>query len=412
VLWEATGGAPLKHDAAEAVMHQRQNGRVLAALLLGLAVHSGCTGVPDSATPRGAAGSAATAATPRASGLGDGTRPAQYFGYVMSQQSSTLLVLDTSRNEVIKKVTHPDMVKPASGRFHPTKRRYYAGGTGKVTIWDTTDLANPVYLKTLIPAAESVGEYRGFLIYQGSTTAIDGEVWMTNIQDSRVYVYRAADLEGGTPTPVKVFDSTDGVSGPHYIESRPGTNEVWLTNRTATTNGYLLRFDGVTHTVLTMPATRLETTATPGDEPNEFAFSGDGLLAYVGHHGADQLDVAIIDAVGFRVEKLVPLISTAKSPAFMDIDLNAGRVYFMARRSPMLVVVDIKTERVLRYIEFGGVGVGYGVATTPDKKYLYISIGVPEQSAVAVVEARTLTIVANILDSDLNGPRNVRFTSY
>jgi DNA-binding beta-propeller fold protein YncE len=84
----------------------------------------------------------------------------------------------------------------------------------------------------------------------------------------------------------------------------------------------------------------------------------------------------------------------------------------MARRSPMLVVVDIKTERVLRYIEFGGVGVGYGVATTPDKKYLYISIGVPEQSAVAVVEARTLTIVANILDSDLNGPRNVRFTSY
>jgi hypothetical protein len=128
VLWEATGGAPLKHDAAEAVMHQRQNGRVLAALLLGLAVHSGCTGVPDSATPRGAAGSAATAATPRASGLGDGTRPAQYFGYVMSQQSSTLLVLDTSRNEVIKKVTHPDMVKPASGRFHPTKRRYYAPG--------------------------------------------------------------------------------------------------------------------------------------------------------------------------------------------------------------------------------------------------------------------------------------------
>ena len=41
-----------------------------------------------------------------------------------------------------------------------------------------------------------------------------------------------------------------------------------------------------------------------------------------------------------------------------------------------------------------------------------ISIGVPEQRAVAVVDARTLTIVANILDSDPNGLRNVRFTSY
>jgi hypothetical protein len=34
-----------------------------------------------------------------------------------------------------KKVTHPDMVKPAGGRFHPSLERYYAGGTGKVTIW-------------------------------------------------------------------------------------------------------------------------------------------------------------------------------------------------------------------------------------------------------------------------------------
>jgi DNA-binding beta-propeller fold protein YncE len=338
--------------------------------------------------------------------------PAQYFGYVMSQQSSALIVLDTSTNKIIKKATHPDMVKPASGRFHPSTKRYYAGGTGQVTIWDTTNLADPVYLKTVIPAPGSTGEYRGFLIYQGSTTAIDGDVWITNIQDSKVYVYRAADLEGATPMPVKVFDAADGVGGPHYVEVRPGTNEIWITNRTSTTNGYLLRFDGATHTVITTPAARLETTGTAGDEPTEFAFSKDGLLAYVGHHGVDQLDIALIDAANFRVEKLIPLISTAKMPAFVAIDLDGGRVYVMARRGPTLAVLDIKTERVLRYIEFGGSGVGYGVATTPDKKYLYISLGVPEQSAVVVVDAKTLTIVTNILDADLYGPRNVRFTSY
>ena len=349
-----------------------------------------------------------------------GTLPAQYFGYVMSQVSSTILVVDTSTNEIVNKLKHADMVKPAGGRFHPSLKRYYAGGTGKVTIWDTTDVANPVYLKTVIPAPGSTGEYRGFLIYQGSTTALDGNVWMANIQDSKVYVYRAADLEGANPTPVKVFDATtDGISAPHFMMGRPGTHEVWLTNRPVNANGYLLRFNGETHTVITTPTAKLETTSTTGDEPNEFSFSKDGLLAYVGHHGAiptgsptNQMHVAIVDAATFTVKKLIPMIASATVPGYVDIDPDGGRVYFATKWSPTLVVFDIKTERVLRYIEIGGFGPGYGVALTPDKKRLYIPLGVPAQSAVAVVDAKTLTIVANIVDTDLNGPRAVRFTHY
>ena len=108
----------------------------------------------------------------------------------------------------------------------------------------------------------------------------------------------------------------------------------------------------------------------------------------------------------------MPLIPTAKMPAFVEIDVERGRVYLVARRGPSLAVLDIKTERVLRCIELGGSGVGYGVAATPDKNYLYISLGVPEQSALAVVDASTLTIVSNIVDPDLHGPRNIRFTTY
>jgi DNA-binding beta-propeller fold protein YncE len=349
-----------------------------------------------------------------------GTLPAQYFGYVMSQVSSTILVVDTSTNEIVNKLKHADMVKPAGGRFHPSLKRYYAGGTGKVTIWDTTDVANPVYLKTVIPAPGSTGEYRGFLIYRGSTTALDGNVWMANIQDSKVYVYRAADLEGTNPTPVKVFDATtDGISFPHFMMGRPGTHEVWLTNRPVNANGYLLRFNGETHTVITTPTAKLETTSTTGDEPNEFSFSKDGLLAYVGHHGAiltgspaNQLHVALVDAATFTVKKLIPMIASATVPGYVDIDPDGGRVYVTTKWSPTLVVFDINTERVLRYIEIGGFGPGYGVALTPDKKRLYIPLGVPAQSAVAVVDAKTLTIVANIVDTDLNGPRAVRFTHY
>ena len=34
--------------------------------------------------------------------------------------------------------------------------------------------------------------------------------------------------------PVKVFDTaTDGIVGPHYFLTRPSTNEIWLTLRTA-----------------------------------------------------------------------------------------------------------------------------------------------------------------------------------
>ena len=101
---------------------------------------------------------------------------------------------------------------------------------------------------------------------------------------------------------MKTFDSADGIAGPHYLQQRPETTEIWLTNRTATTSGYLMRFDGATRTVVTRPAARLETTGTPGDEPTEFVFSRDGLLAYVGHHGVDQRDIAIVDAANFRIE--------------------------------------------------------------------------------------------------------------
>jgi hypothetical protein len=52
------------------------------------------------------------------------------------------------------------------------------------------------------------------------------------------------------------------------------------------------------------------------------------------------------------------------------------------------------------------------VALTPDKRRLYIPLGVPAQSAVVVVDVKTLTIVASIVDTDLNGPRLVRFTNY
>ena len=82
-----------------------------------------------------------------------------------------------------------DLVRPAGGRFHPSLKRYYAGGTGKVTIWDTTDAAHPVP-EDRHPRARQYRRISGLPHLSGSTTAIDGQVWMANIQDSTVYVAR------------------------------------------------------------------------------------------------------------------------------------------------------------------------------------------------------------------------------
>src|SRR5262245_46799446 len=204
----------------------------------------------------------------------------------MSAQAHTILVIDTTTNSIVKRVKHPDLVQPANGKFHPNGKRFYASGRGKVTVWDTTDQANPAYLATVVPLPGSTGEYRGVHVYKGSKTAMDGDVYWSNIQDGKVYVYRAADLEGAAPAPVKVFDTaTDGIVGPHYFMTRPNTNEVWLTLRTAQASGKLIRINGDTRTIITSPTATLETTSTPGDEPTEFAFSKDGARAYVGHHG-------------------------------------------------------------------------------------------------------------------------------
>ena len=379
---------------------------LFAASLLVLAA-AGCSG------PTGSAGFRPSEARPASV-----VRPS--YGYVMSAQANAMLVIDASTHTIVKKVKHPDLIQPANGKFHPNGRRFYASGRGKVTVWDTTDPANPLHFRTITPSPESTGEYRGVHVYKGSTTGTDGDVYWGNIQDAKVYVYRAADIEGGAATPVKVFDrATDGVVGPHYFLTRPHTNEVWLTLRTARTSGKLIRINGDTRTIITTPTATLETTSTPGDEPTEFAFSRDGARAYIGHHGntitgspTNSSAFTIVDARTFTVAKTLQTAPGYATPAFVDFDWALGRIYFTTKWSPAVAVFDIETERVLRYVDLGGYGPAYGVYTTPDKRTLYVTLGPPAQGAVVAVDATTLTVVANIVDPDLNQPRAVRFPHY
>jgi DNA-binding beta-propeller fold protein YncE len=376
-----------------------------AALLASLMIHTACDPAGSQGLPGQDKGS-----TPRP----------QHFAYVMSQGSNKILILDTSSDTFTKSLIHADMSGPGGGRFHPSGKRYFAGGRGKFTIWDTTDLGNPVYLKTITPPGTSAtGEFRGFLIYNGTAGAIDGNLWVANIADAKVFVYSIADLEGAaTPPPAATFDNaTHGVDAPHFMQRRPNTNEVWLTNRPVKLGGWILRFAGNTNTQITTPFQKLNTAmgATIGDEPNEFEFNQDGSKAYLGFHGGtitgspqDIKEVAVLDTTTLALTRIATA-AYAGVPGYVDTDFAKGRVYFVTKWAPTVVVFDVATNRILRYIDLGGFGPGYSVNLTPDKKRIYVALGTPAQSAIAVIDAEMLSLVGNITHTELNNPRVVRF---
>jgi hypothetical protein len=81
-----------------------------------------------------------------------------------------------------------------------------------------------------------------------------------------------------------------------------------------------------------------------------------------------------------------------------------------------VVVFDVLSERVLRYVDLGGYGPCYSVALTPDKRFIYAVLGnttnAPTfhgQGAVVAIDARTLIMTANVVDTDLLHPRNAAF---
>ena len=365
-----------------------------------------------------------SSATPRP----ERSTPKQYFAYTTGTLANTLIVIDSSTYKIVNKVKHADMVHPANGIFHPNRKRFYAGGVGKITVWNTTDMANPVYLKTVTPAAGSTGEYRGLIIYKGTPNAHDGDLWLSNVHDATVYVYRVADIEGASPAPVATFDKAryPFLNRPHYLGLRPGSSEIWMGNRPATAKGTVVRFDGDTRTVVTTPSTTLETTAIVGDEPNEIDFNKDGTLAYIGHHGhpttgspAASPHIAIVDAANFTVKTNLSVSPGYETPAYVDTDYDKGFVYFCTkwgRAGPALAIMDIASERFMRYIDVGGFGACYDVQTTPDKKFIFLGIGLSSpapnwfgQGAVVAIDATTYTIAANIIDTDMFLLRSVHF---
>ena len=78
------------------------------------------------------------------------------------------------------------------GADHPNEKRFYASGVGKVTVWDTIDLASSFICGRSSPAPAARASIAASTCTEGARPRRDGDVYWSNIQDGKVYVYRAA----------------------------------------------------------------------------------------------------------------------------------------------------------------------------------------------------------------------------
>ena len=198
--------------------------------------------------------------------------PAPQVGYVMAQGSSTILVVDTRTNDH-RPQAQARRPGQARGRAVPPEpqallRRRHGEGH---------DLGHDGRRPSGVPEdrhprARQYRRISGLPHLSGEhrrrSTARSG--WRT-FRTARSTSIARPTSRAPIPRRSTSLQPSDGVSAPHFLMHRPGTQEVWLTNRPVNAPGYLLRFHGETHTVITTPTEKLETMSITGDEPNEFS---------------------------------------------------------------------------------------------------------------------------------------------
>ena len=152
-----------------------------------------------------------------------------------------------------------------------------------------TDPMTPQLLESVKPGGD--GEIHWVVL-------ADGLLWIAHQGDSAVYAYDPGDLS----QPVVVLGKELGFNTTHGLAIRPGSDELWATNRPEDAPGFVLRIDASTRRVMGKP---LQTTGQSGDRPNNTAFTPDGHRAYVVNTGDHATQITVIDPETFSVVKQI-----------------------------------------------------------------------------------------------------------
>lgn len=312
-------------------------------------------------------------------------------GLVINEDGDSIAFLDPQTGRILGATdVSAALSKPHLGAYDATTRRLYLGSKGaKLAAFDLTDPMAPKLLESVKPGGD--GEVHWVVL-------ADGLVWVAHQGDSAVYAYDPADLS----EPAVVLGKEFGFNTTHGLVLRPGTDELWTTNRPEDAPGFVLRIDARGRKVIGAP---LQTTGQPGDRPNNTAFTPDGGRAYFVNTGSKSTQITVIDPESFTVVKQIeqdPVRGLA--PHAIVFDPATRRLFVANKDGGPLSAIDSNTDAVA-----GNVAVGeepHGVTIGPDG---LVYVTVKHDNKVAVVDPQSLTIVREVTDPALIGPHQILF---
>src|SRR5438874_3410357 len=329
-------------------------------------------------------------ATLSAAGAGAARAP-RMLGLVINEDGNSIAVLDPGAGSVVGMLdTGGALNKPHIAAFDPASRRLYVGNKGaNLAVYDLTTLAAPRLVANLTPGGG--GEIH-WVVLAG------GLIWLAHEGDSAVYAYDPADLSA----PKVTFGKAQGLDTTHGLQLRPGTDEVWVTNRPMKAPGTVLRIDARARAVIGQP---LRTTGKDGDRPNNVGFTADGRWAYAVNTGATATQVTVIDAATFAVVGQIEQdAQRGLAPHAVVFESASGRLFIANMGGATVSAIDVATNQVVGYVAVGTEP--HGVTLGPDG---LIYAAAKKSNRVVAIDPRTLAIVADYATPALKGPHQILF---
>jgi YVTN family beta-propeller protein len=324
----------------------------------------------------------------RAFGSPAGARP---VGFIINTSGNSITVFDPLTRGILR--TH-DLSKvlsrPIYSAYDRASGRLYVGNTGStLTVIDMTDPLAPVVVANVKPGGPGAIHW---------VTLADGLVWLAGQEDSTLYAYDPANLSA----PKVRLGRAQGFNNPHGITLRPGTHELWVTNKPAQAPGFVLRVDTKTGTVIGGPQ---PTTGKNGDQPNNVVFTLDGRWAYVVNAGSKARQVTLMDTSKFTTVRQIEQQAVGLGPHDGVFDPGTRRLFVTNKVSGTVSAINVDTNTLAGYFAVGMEP--HGATLGPDG-FIYITD--QHDNKVIVIDPRALAITAVIKDPGLAGPHQMVFT--
>ena len=324
---------------------------------------------------------------------GASAQTAQAYAFVINEDGDSIAVIDAAAGKVV--IVHDmkgTLNKPHLSAYDPATRRLYVGNKGaNFVVFDMTDVMAPKTVANFKPGGN--GEIHRIVL-------AGGMVWLAHEGDSTVYAYDVNDLSSAKVKLGKEF----GFDTTHGLTLRPGTNELWSTNRPTKGQGTVIRIDIQTRSVIGKP---IVTTGKEGDRPNNIEFTPDGKWAYVVNTGVKATQVTVIDAEKFEVVKQIEQDATVGlAPHAIVYDPVSTRMFVVNKDSPTLSAISTKTNTVLGYFTIGAEP--HGITLGPDG---LIYATAKKGNKVIAFDPQRLTVLKEMTDPKMFGPHQIIFTA-